>query len=161
MAPPEKVRLGELLVRQQLLTAEQLDTALKRQRAGGLKLGRVLVDAGYVSEEQICGALARQMRVPYINLKQFSLNPALVQTLSEVQARRFRAIVLDDSGSAENAGALRIGLADPTDLFAYDELARLLKRELTIAVVARIAVDGKHRPASTGAPARSARCRAS
>ena len=130
MAPPEKVRLGELLVRQQLISEEQLDAALKRQRADGHKLGRTLVDAGFVSEEEICGALARQMRIPYINLKQFSFNGALVQTLPEAQARRFRAIVLD-----ENAGALRIGLADPTDLVAYDELTRLLKREINLAVV--------------------------
>ncbi len=130
MAPPEKVRLGELLVRQQLISEEQLDAALKRQRASGHKLGRTLVDAGFVSEEQICGALARQMRIPYINLKQFAFNTALVQTLPEAQARRFRAIVLDES-----AGALRIGLADPTDLVAYDELTRLLKREINLAVV--------------------------
>ena len=130
LAPPEKVRLGELLVRQQLISEEQLDAALKRQRASGHKLGRTLVDAGFVSEEQICGALARQMRIPYINLKQFAFNTALVQTLPEAQARRFRAIVLDES-----AGALRIGLADPTDLVAYDELTRLLKREINLAVV--------------------------
>jgi MSHA biogenesis protein MshE len=130
VAPPEKVRLGELLVRQQLISEEQLDAALKRQRAGGHKLGRTLVDAGFVSEEQICGALARQMRIPYINLRQFAFNAALVQTLPEAQARRFRAIVLDESG-----GALRIGLADPTDLVAYDELTRLLKREINLAVV--------------------------
>jgi len=130
VAPPEKVRLGELLVRQQLISEEQLDAALKRQRASGHKLGRTLVDAGFVSEEQICGALARQMRIPYINLKQFAFNAALVQSLPEAQARRFRAIVLD-----ENAGALRIGLADPTDLAAYDELTRLLRREINLAVV--------------------------
>jgi MSHA biogenesis protein MshE len=130
VAPPEKVRLGELLVRQQLISEEQLDAALKRQRASGHKLGRTLVDAGFVSEEQICGALARQMRIPYINLKQFAFNAALVQTLPEAQARRFRAIVLDEIG-----GALRIGLADPTDLAAYDELTRLLKREINLAVV--------------------------
>ena len=130
MAPPEKVRLGELLVRQQLISEEQLDAALKRQRASGHKLGRTLVDAGFVSEEQICGALARQMRIPYINLKQFSFNAPLVHRLPEAQARRFRAIVLDETG-----GALRIGLADPTDLAAYDELTRHLKREINVAVV--------------------------
>jgi len=130
VAPPEKVRLGELLVRQQLISEEQLDAALKRQRADGHKLGRTLVDAGFVSEEEICGALARQMRIPYINLKQFSFNAPLVHRLPEAQARRFRAIVLDETG-----GALRIGLADPTDLAAYDELTRLLKREINLAVV--------------------------
>ena len=130
MAPPQKIRLGELLVQQQLISAEQLEAALKRHRDSGQKLGRTLVDAGFVTEEQICGALARQMRIPYINLKQFSLNSTLVQLLPEAQARRFRALVLDESG-----GALRVGLADPTDLFAYDELTRLLKRELNLAVV--------------------------
>jgi MSHA biogenesis protein MshE len=130
VAPPAKVRLGELLVRQQVIREEQLDAALKRQRASGHKLGRTLVDAGFVSEEQICGALARQMRIPYINLKQFAFNAALVQTLPEAQARRFRPIVLD-----ENGGALRIGLANPTDFVAYDELTRLLKREIDLAVV--------------------------
>ena len=130
MAPPEKVRLGELLVRQQLVSAEQLDAALERQRASGQKLGRTLVDLGFVSEEQICGALARQMRIPYINLKQFALDATLVQTLPEAQARRFRALVLDETGAT-----LRVGLADPTDLFAYDELSRLLKREIAVAVV--------------------------
>ncbi len=126
----EKVRLGELLVRQELITTEQLEAALHRQRASGQKLGRSLVDAGFVTEEQICGALARQMRIPYINLKQFTLNAALVQSLPEAQARRFRALVLDESN-----GALRVGLADPTDLNAYDELSRILKRDLTLAVV--------------------------
>ena len=130
MPHPEKVRLGELLVRQELVSADQLDTALKRQHASGQKLGRTLVDLGYVTEEQICGALARQMQIPYINLKQFALDATLVQKLPEAQARRFRALVLDETG-----GALRVGLADPTDLFAYDELSRLLKRELSLAVV--------------------------
>jgi MSHA biogenesis protein MshE len=130
VAHPEKVRLGELLVRQELVSADQLQTALKRQHASGQKLGRTLVDLGFVTEEQICGALARQMRIPYINLKQFSLNATLVQKLPEAQARRFRALVLDESG-----GALRVGLADPTDLFAYDEISRLLKREISLAVV--------------------------
>jgi len=128
--PPEKIRLGDLLARQELITQEQLAAALAQQKTSGRKLGRILVESGYVTEEQICGALARQMQIPYINLKMYNLNAQLTQLLPEAQARRFRALVLEEAG-----GALRVGMADPSDLFAYDELARLLKREITLAVV--------------------------
>ena len=122
MARPEKVRLGELLVRQQLISEEQLKAALEQQKGSGRKLGRIFVESGFVTEEQISGALARQLQVPYINLKQYNLNPGLVQLLSEAQARRFRALVLE-----EVQGAVRVGMVDPTDLFAYDEIGRILK----------------------------------
>jgi MSHA biogenesis protein MshE len=130
MARPEKIRLGELLVQQQLISEEQLKAALEQQKGSGRKLGRIFVESGFVTEEQISGALARQLQVPYINLKQYNLNPGLVQLLSEAQARRFRALVLE-----EVQGALRVGMVDPTDLFAYDEIGRILKRELQLAVV--------------------------
>ncbi len=130
MPPPEKIRLGDLLVRQELITEDQLKATLEQQRASGRKLGRILVDSGIVTEEQISGALARQLKIPYINLKQQSPNPALVNLLSEAQARRFRALVLEDSN-----GFLRVGMADPSDLFAYDELTRILKREIELAAV--------------------------
>jgi MSHA biogenesis protein MshE len=78
VAPPEKSGLGELLVRQQLISEEQLEAALERRRASDHKLGRTLVDAGCVSEEQICGALARRCAFPYIDLKQFAFNAALI-----------------------------------------------------------------------------------
>ncbi|HZE92612.1 MAG TPA: ATPase, T2SS/T4P/T4SS family, partial [Rhizobacter sp.] len=130
MPPPEKVRLGDLLVLQQLISQDQLTASLEQQRASGRKLGRILVDSGIVTEEQISGALARQLKIPYVNLKQQSPNPAFVNLLPEAPARRFRALVLDDAN-----GALRVGMADPSDLFAYDELSRILKRDLQLAAV--------------------------
>ncbi|MEO7243070.1 MAG: GspE/PulE family protein [Variovorax sp.] len=130
MAPHESIHLGELLVSQQLLTEEQLAVAHKRQHASGQKLGRTLVDSGFVTEEQICSVLARHLQIPYINLKRFSLNPRMVHLLPEAQARRFRAIVLDESG-----GKLRVALTDPTDLAASDKLKGYLKRDISIAVI--------------------------
>jgi len=130
MARPEKVRLGEILLQQGLLTEQQLRDALEEQKRSGRKLGRVFVDKGYVSEEQISNALARQLQVPYVNLKQFTVKPELANRLPEAQARRFRALVLEDAGSF-----LRVAMADPTDLFAYDEITRFLKREIQLAVV--------------------------
>ena len=130
MARPEKVRLGEILVQQKLLSEEQLQFALGEQKRTGRKLGRVFIENGFVTEEQISGALAKQLSIPYINLKFFNVNPEVVRLLPETQARRFRAIALEDRGAT-----LLIGLADPTDLFAYDEISRAVKRSIDIAVV--------------------------
>ena len=130
MPRPEKVRLGEILLQQGLLTEQQLQQALDEQRRSGRKLGRVFVEKGFVSEDQISTALARQLQVPFVNLKHFSLKPEVATRLPETQARRFRAIVLEDGGTF-----YRVAMADPTDLFAYDELARFLKRDVQLAVV--------------------------
>lgn len=130
MARPEKVRLGEILVQQKLLSEEQLIFALSEQKRTGRKLGRVFVENSFVSEEQISGAIAKQLNIPYINLKFYNTNPTLVRMLPETQARRFRAIVLE-----EKPNNLLVGMADPTDLFAYDEISRALKRTIELAVV--------------------------
>lgn len=130
MARPEKIRLGDLLVQQGLITLEQLKFALEQQKRSGRKLGRVLADNAFVTEEQISEALAKQLNIPYINLKYYNINPELVRLLPENQARRFRAIVLE----ARNH-ALLIGMADPTDLFAFDEIARIVRRDIDVAVV--------------------------
>lgn len=130
MARPEKVRLGEILVQQKLLSEEQLQFSLGEQKRTGRKLGRVFIENGFVTEEQISGALAKQLNIPYINLKFFNLNPEIVRLLPETQARRFRAIALEDRN-----GGLLIGMADPTDLFAYDEIARSVRRSIELAVV--------------------------
>ncbi|MGZ5819533.1 MAG: GspE/PulE family protein, partial [Burkholderiaceae bacterium] len=130
MARPEKVRLGEILVQQKLLSEEQLTFSLGEQKRTGRKLGRVFIENGFVTEDQIAGALARQLNIPYINLKFFNIDPETVRQLPETQARRFRAMALETRD-----GSLLIGMADPTDLFAYDEIARLVKRNILLAVV--------------------------
>jgi MSHA biogenesis protein MshE len=127
---PEKIRLGEILLQQKLLTEDKLKAALEEQKRSGRKLGRIFIDAGYVTEEQIGSALARQLQVPYINLKHFNIRPEVATRLPETLARRFRAIVLEDTGTF-----YRVGMADPTDLFAYDEINRVLKRDIQLAVV--------------------------
>ena len=130
MGKPEKIRLGEILLQQELLSQDQLKLALEEQKSTGRKLGRIFIDSGYLTEDQIGGALARQLQIPFINLKHFNIKPEVATGLPETLARRFRAIVLEDGGSF-----YRIGMADPTDLFAYDEIVRVLKRDIQLAVV--------------------------
>ena len=131
MPKPVKIRLGEVLTQQKLISQEQLKFALDEQKRTGRKLGRVLVENGLVTEEDICGALSRQLAIPYVNLKYYNVHPDTVRLLSEAQARRFRAIVLE----RRDNNTLLIGMADPVDLFAYDELSRALKKNIDLAVV--------------------------
>jgi len=120
-----------LLIQQGLLTDEQLKLALDEQKRTGRKLGRVFVESGYVTEEGISQALARQLRIPFIDLKSFTPKPELIKLLPEAPARRFRALVLDQLPD----GRLQVGMSDPTDLQAYDEITRLVKREIDLAVL--------------------------
>ena len=130
MARPEKIRLGDLLIQQGLLTDEQLKLALDEQKRSGRKLGRIFVDSGYVTEEGISKALARQLQIPFIDLRTYPLKAEAINKLPEAQARRFRSVVLED-----RAATLLVGMSDPTDLAAYDELARVLKRDIELAAV--------------------------
>ena len=127
---PEKLRLGDVLVQQRLISQEQLQQTLELQRQTGKKVGRLLIETGVITEELLANGLARQLRIPFVNLKTFPFRADVVRLLPESAARRFRALVLEDKGDL-----LLVALADPLDLFAFDELTRLLKRNIAIAAV--------------------------
>ena len=126
----KKIRLGELLIEQKVINEAQLQQALSEQKKTGRKLGRVLTDLGIVQEQQLNDALARHLQIPFVDLKQLTLDQATVRLLPEALARRFRAMVLKS-----DATGLTVGMADPTDLFVYDELVARLKQPLRIALV--------------------------
>jgi MSHA biogenesis protein MshE len=130
VARSTKVRLGDVLVAQKLISQEQLRSALEQQKRSGRRLGRVLVENAFCTEEQIAEAISRQLNVPYVNLKFYNLNFELVRRLPESLARRFRAIVLED-----RRGKYLVGMGDPSDLFANDELGRALKGAIEPAAV--------------------------
>ncbi|MCA3237053.1 MAG: GspE/PulE family protein [Curvibacter sp.] len=127
---PEKLRLGDVLVQQRLISQVQLQQTLELQQQTGKKVGRLLIESGVITEELLADALARQLRVPFLSLKAFPFRPDVVRLLPESAARRFRALVLEDKGDS-----LLVAMADPLDLFAYDEITRLLKRNVSIAAV--------------------------
>ncbi|HET6720462.1 MAG TPA: GspE/PulE family protein [Rhodocyclaceae bacterium] len=134
MPRPEKIRLGDLLIQQQLLTLDQLKLALDEQKITGRKLGRVFVDAGYVTEEQISKALARQLQGEFVDLKVRQPKLEYIKLLPESQARRFRVLVLD-----ERDGRLLVAFVDPTDLQVYDDVVRILRRDIDLAVITETA----------------------
>ncbi|MFW5926714.1 MAG: GspE/PulE family protein [Wenzhouxiangella sp.] len=126
----QKIRLGDLLVQHKIISEHQLEEALAEQKRSGHKLGRVLVQLGYVDEGKLLDFLGRQLDIPVIDLKHFQFRPQTVRLLPETHARRYRAIVLSEDGEE-----LTVGMADPTDIFAYDALSRMLKRPIRIALV--------------------------
>jgi len=127
---PKKIRLGDLLVHHNKITSAQLDQALDTQRSSGQKLGRVLKDSGFISDAELAFFLASQLSIPYVDLKKESYDPEIVRRLPETHARRLRVLVLKESP----AGFV-VGMVDPTDMAAWDELARILQATITPAVI--------------------------
>jgi MSHA biogenesis protein MshE len=119
-----------VLLAQKLITPEQLRVALEGQARRGRRLGRVLVELGFLNDEQVAQALSRQLNLRYVDLTQQNFDEKVVVKLPETAARRFRAIALEERGTA-----MLVGMADPTDLFAYDELTRILKKDVEVVVV--------------------------
>lgn len=129
-AQPKRIRLGDLLVEHKLISEGQLSAALDEQKKSGHKLGRVLIENGYVNEDDVLDLLSRQLNVPYVDLSTFQFKPDVVNKLPETAARRFRALALE-----ETPDGLLVGMADPTNIFAYDDLVRVIKGPIKIAVV--------------------------
>ncbi len=128
--PRKKIRIGELLVKNGIITEEQLMSALAAQKKTGSKLGNTLVDLGLVTSLQFHEFLASQLNLPFIDLKHYNYHADTVRLLPETAARRYRAMVLK-----QEPQRFLVGMADPTDIYAYDELAKILKKPVSPAVV--------------------------
>ncbi|MDD5033323.1 MAG: GspE/PulE family protein [Methylococcaceae bacterium] len=123
-------RLGEILVQNGIITQAHLEQALAVQKISGRKLGLTLIELGLISEINLFEFLSRQLQLPLLNLRQYKIDPEVVRLLPEVMARRFRAMALSKSDRE-----IVVGMADPTDLMAFDEIGRILKFPLQPALV--------------------------
>src|SRR5712691_4859425 len=111
------VRIGELLLKEKLISPEQLQQALTQQKSNGGKLGYNLVKMGFVKDEQITALLSKQYGVPAINLAQFKIDPTIVKLVPTETARKYQMIPLSRAGST-----LTIAMTDPTNVFAMDDI---------------------------------------
>jgi MSHA biogenesis protein MshE len=127
----KKVHIGKLLLENLLITQEQLDNAITQQKLTGQRLGRVLVDLHFIEEEKLMELLSQQLKIPYVNLKDYPLKPETVAKLPEFYARHFRAIVLKQEDNDE----FLVGMVDPQDILASDEISRLLKHPIQNALI--------------------------
>jgi type IV pilus assembly protein PilB len=111
------VRIGELLLKEKLITPEQLQQALNHQKANGGKLGFNLVKLGFVKDEEITQLLSRQYGVPSINLTQFDIDGSVIKLIPADTAQKYQIVPLSRSGAT-----LTIAMTDPTNVFAMDDI---------------------------------------
>src|SRR6185369_10071836 len=110
-------RMGDLLVREKIISAEQLAEALKSQREGGGRLGSVLVKLGFLNDEDVTNFLSKQYGVPAINLSFFEIDSAVVKLIPHDTAKRYQILPL-----SRVSASLTIAMVDPTNVFAMDDI---------------------------------------
>ena len=110
-------RLGDLLVREKVITPEQLEQATKVQKETRCRLASALVKLGFLSDEDVTNFLSRQYGVPAINLSYFEIDPAVVKLIPYETAKRYQILPLSRVGAS-----LTIAMVDPTNVFAMDDI---------------------------------------
>ena len=116
-APAAGDRLGDLLIKEGLITKDQLDKALQEQKANGTRLGYNLVKLGFVQETEITKMLARQFRMPAVDLSRFEVDPKIIKMIPADIALKHLVLPLKKEGRT-----LTVAMADPTKLGVIDDL---------------------------------------
>jgi type IV pilus assembly protein PilB len=122
-------RIGEQLVKNALITTEQLLDAQKAQKVSGIRLGSQLVKLGHITEEQLVEFLGRQYRLPAIILRNLSPDPEIVKLIPINVVQKYHAIPFDRNGST-----LKVAMTDPTNIFAVDDLKFLTGYSIEVYV---------------------------
>ncbi len=123
---PTGHRIGDILLRQQRVTPDQLEMALRRQRQiRRCPIGAILREMGCITERHVAQALAEQMELPYLSPDQFRFSMTTVQLISELLARRYICIPID-----KDAETLTVAMANPLDLIALDDLRLVTQRDI-------------------------------
>ena len=118
-------QLGDILIEQQIVTPDQLSTALEEHQRSGRLLGRVLIDLGFVKEADLVRALAEQVGLEFVDLGEYRVDVAATALLPEAVARRYRALPI-----AERDGKLLVAMSDPANVYALDDIRIITGRDV-------------------------------
>jgi len=132
MAKPQKIRLGDLLVSQQVISVEQLISALQSQKESGNKLGRELIAQNFVTEDVLLNLLSEQLGYPKVNLDDYQLTSEVARKLPELKSRKMLSMVIKDKGDK-----YEVAMADPSDIYAYDEITDILDKPFDIVIASQ------------------------
>lgn len=113
----KKKRLGDALVEMGVVTSEQIEIALKKQKEAGKRLGRVVVELGMCSEEQVVEVLSEQLDIPIVQIDKVDISHDLLQIIPETIIRKH--VLLPVTRTKDTLG---IVMADPLDMFITDEI---------------------------------------
>src|SRR5438094_599762 len=110
-------KLGEILIRENILTPQQLKEALEYQRLNGGRLGYNLIKLGFVAEEALTSALSRQYGVPAVNLTSIDIDEGIVRLIPREVAQRYCVLPISRVGMT-----LTLAMSDPTNVYAMDDI---------------------------------------
>jgi type IV pilus assembly protein PilB len=128
-------RLGELLLRDQMISAEQLQRAQDESRRSGERLGNSLVKVGAIQEEDLTQFLSKQYGVPAINLAEFDIEPEVIALVSKDVAMRHKVVPVNRAGNS-----LIVAMADPSNILAIDDLKFVTGYNIEVVVASEIGV---------------------
>lgn len=132
---PAQNRLGELLVRENLISPLQLAKAMESQRATGSRLGAQLAKLGYVEENELTQFLSKQYSVPAINLADFEIDPEVLKVIPKELVVRHQAIPVSKAGNT-----LIVAMADPSNIYAVDDIKFVTNLTIDIVVASEQAI---------------------
>src|SRR5216117_2945527 len=135
LGQPVNRRLGDLLVADGLLTAEQLKKALAEQKGSPEKIGTVLIRLNLINEDQLIGFLSRQYGVPLITLAQLDIDQDVLKLVPAPIARKYEVIPVRKMGNS-----LALAMADPTNVFALDDIAFMTNLQVLPLVASQTAI---------------------
>jgi type IV pilus assembly protein PilB len=135
MSDKSSARLGELLVREKLITPMQLRRAMEEQRGQGGRLGHALTKMGYLDENALTSFLAKQYGVPSINLADFEIDPEVLKLIPKEVANRHQVIPINRSGNT-----LMVAMADPSNIYAIDDLKFVTSYNIDVVVASETAI---------------------
>jgi type IV pilus assembly protein PilB len=118
-------KLGEMLVKDRVITQEDLESALKKQEETGTSLGHILVELGLASEWEMAAALGKQLNVPFITLSHYEIDRQVLESIPESIVRKYKIVPVDKTGDT-----LTIALSDPSNIYLLDELRLLTKCQI-------------------------------
>lgn len=118
-------RIGDLLVREGLITKEQLEKALQEQKQSGTRVGYNLVKLGFVNEVELTKTLARQFKMPAVDLSRFEVDPKVVKLIPGDVALKNLVLPLTREGRT-----LTVAMADPTNIAVIDDLKFITRYDI-------------------------------
>jgi type IV pilus assembly protein PilB len=128
-------KLGEILVRENLISPQHLREALDYQREHGGRLGFTLVKLGLVSDDMITAVLARQYGIPSVNLELFHIEQSVLRLIPQEVAQKYSVLPLSRVGAT-----LTLAMVDPTNVFAMDDIKFMTGLNVEPVVVAEASV---------------------
>ncbi len=137
MEKPKQDRLGRLLLENNLIDEMQLDEALDEQQGSGKSLGRVFIEKGMITEGQLTSVLAEQIGVRYVDLNSYAIDPEAANLIDDNLARRYTVVPIDFED-----GKVIVAMADPTNVFALDDLRIMSGMEVLPVVSTRDDIKG-------------------